>query len=30
MSYIIVSVLTVALIRLAIRWVYPKRVNWND
>jgi hypothetical protein len=30
MSYIIVSVLSVELIRLAIVWVYPKRANWDD
>jgi hypothetical protein len=29
MSFIIVSVLSVALIRLAIAWVYPKRANWE-
>jgi hypothetical protein len=30
MSYIIAAVLSVALIRFAIFWVYPKQANWDE
>jgi hypothetical protein len=30
MSYIIVAVLSVALIRFAVVWVYPKEANWDE
>jgi hypothetical protein len=30
MSYIIITVLSVVLVRLMIAWVYPKRANWDD
>jgi hypothetical protein len=30
MSYIIIPVLSVVLVRLMIAWVYPKRANWDD
>jgi hypothetical protein len=29
-SYIVVAVLSAALIRLAIMWVYPKQANWDE
>jgi hypothetical protein len=30
MSYITVAVLSVAVIHLAIAWVYPKQANWDE
>jgi hypothetical protein len=30
MSFITVAVLSVAVIRLAIAWVYPKQANWDE
>ncbi len=29
MSYILIIVLSVVLVRLMIVWVYPKRANWD-
>ena len=29
-SYIIMTALSVALIRIAIVWVYPKQANWDE
>ena len=29
MSYIILAVSAVALIRLAIMWTYPRRIDWD-
>jgi hypothetical protein len=30
MSYIVITALSVVLVRLTIVWVYPKRANWDD
>jgi hypothetical protein len=29
-SYVFMAVLSVALIRFAIVWVYPKQANWDE
>jgi hypothetical protein len=30
MSYIVITALSVVLVRLMIVWVHPKRANWDD